>query len=274
MRALVAALALAAAVLAATWLLQRRLIYFPLGPGPGRAEDLLPGAENVELRTADGLTLGAWYVRAQAPRATVLVLPGNAGNRAHRAPLAHELARRGFSVLLVDYRGYGGNPGRPSERGLYVDARAALDFLLGRPEVDRGRIVYFGESLGAAVALELAVERPPAALVLRSPFTSLAEIGRLHYPFLPVRLLLRDRYPSIERVGRLRCPLLVLAGEQDTVVPAEDSRRLFSAAPPGLARLLLVPRADHNDRELLVGESLLAAIEELWCATGLETCEV
>ena len=273
-RGLVAALALAAAVLAAIWLFQRRLIYFPLGPAPGRVEDVLPGAEEVELRTADGLSLAAWYLRARSPRATVLVLPGNAGHRAYRAPLAHELARRGFSVLLVDYRGYGGNPGRPSEHGLYLDARAAQEFLIGRPEVDGERLVYFGESLGAAVALELAVERPPAALVLRSPFTSLAEIGRLHYPFLPVRLLLRDRYPSIERVGGLRCPLLVVAGEHDGVVPADDSRRLLSAARPGLARWRLVPRADHNDRELLVGESLLASIEELWCATGLETCEV
>ena len=274
MRWLAAALALVAAALAATWLLQRRLIYFPLGPGPGRVEDELPGAEAVELRTADGLALAAWYLRARAPRATVLVLPGNAGHRAFRAPLALELARRGFSVLLVDYRGYGGNPGRPSERGLYLDARAAQEFLLGRPEVDRSRIVYFGESLGAAVALELAVERPPAALVLRSPFTSLAAIGRLHYPFLPVRLLLRDRFPSIERVGRLSCPLLIVAGEQDRVVPANDSQRLFSAAPPALARWRLVPRADHNDPELLVGESLLGAVEELWCATALETCEV
>jgi fermentation-respiration switch protein FrsA (DUF1100 family) len=274
MRVLGAVLALAAAVLAATWLLQRRLIYFPLGPAPGPVEDALPGAEEVELRTADGLSLAAWYLRSPAPRATVLVLPGNAGHRGYRAPLAQELVRRGFSVLLVDYRGYGGNPGRPSERGLYLDARAARDFLLGRSEVDRERIVYFGESLGAAVALELAVEHRPAALVLRSPFTSLAEVGRLHYPLLPVGLLLRDRYPSIERVGRLRCPLLVVAGERDSVVPAEDSRRLFSAAPPGLARWVLVPGVDHNHGELLVGESLLAGIEELWCATGFDRCEV
>jgi hypothetical protein len=189
----------------------------------------------------------------------VLVCNGNGGNRSLRAPLAAALARAGLAVLLFDYRGYAANPGQPTEAGLAADARAALAYLAARPEVDPARLVYFGESLGAAVALRLAVERPPAALVLRSPFASLAEIGRLHYPWLPVSLLLADRYDSLGRVGGLAAPLLVVAGERDRIVPASHSRRLFDAAPQP-KRFVLLPGADHNDLDLLVGPRLLAEV--------------
>ena len=131
-------------------------------------------------------------------------------------------------MLLFDYRGYGGNSGRPSENGLAADARAAQAWLAAQPDVER--VVYFGESLGAAVAIGLAVERPPAALVLRSPFTSLADVGAVHYPWLPVRRLLLDRYPSIERIGSLSAPLMVIAGDRDDIVPESLSKRLYDAA--------------------------------------------
>ncbi len=147
-----------------------------------------------------------------------------------RAALAVALNRMGLSVLLFDYRGYGGNPGRPSEEGLAADARAAQAWLAAQPEVDPDRIAYFGESLGAAVAVGLAVQRPPAALVLRSPFTSLADVGAVHYPWLPVRRLLLDRYPSIERIASVHAPLLVIAGDRDDIVPLSLSRRLYDAA--------------------------------------------
>jgi uncharacterized protein len=189
----------------------------------------------------------------------VLVCNGNAGNRSLRAALAAALSRMGLAVLLFDYRGYGGNPGHPSEEGLAADARAAQAYLAGRAEVDPDRLVYFGESLGAAVALRLAVERPPAALVLRSPFASLAEVGRRHYPLVPVSLLLRDRYDSAARAGRLAAPLLVVAGGRDRIVPAGHSRRLFAAAPQP-KRLVVLDGADHNDHDLLAGPRLLAEL--------------
>src|SRR6266498_56128 len=244
-------------MVALAWLFQRRLIYLPT---PGRvppAAAILHAAQDVAFDTADGLRLAGWFVPAAGQgRATVLVLNGNAGNRAARAPLAAELSRAGLSVLLVDYRGYGDNPGSPSESGLLADARAARAYLAARGDVDLTRLVYFGESLGAAVAVRLAIERPPMALVLRSPFTSLADIGRVHYPFLPVRLLLRDRYASIEQVGGLRCPVLVVAGDRDGIVPWEQSRRLAEAIPEP-KRFVLVPGADHNDLELLAGRRLI-----------------
>jgi fermentation-respiration switch protein FrsA (DUF1100 family) len=253
-----AILATALVVLALAWLFQRRLIYLPSAGRVPPAAELLPGGEDITFETADGLRLEGSFVPAATghSRATVLVLNGNGGNRVARVLLAAQLSRAGLSVLLVDYRGYGGNPGHPSERGLVADARAARAYLATRDDVDPDRLVYFGESLGAAVAVQLAVEQPPMALVLRSPFLSLAEVGRIHYPFLPVGLLLRDRYASIEQVGGLRCPVLVVAAAGDEIVPWRQSRRL-AAEIPEPKRFVLIPGADHNSLELLAGERMI-----------------
>ncbi len=251
----------ASGVLAFIWSQQRRLIYFP-SPGPvPHASSVLPAGRDVVVETPDGMRLGAWYF----PRASggsgpaVLVCNGNAGDRSMRAGLAVALNRMGLSVLLFDYRGYGGNPGRPSEQGLAADAGAAREWLAGQADVDPKRIAYFGESLGAAVAVALAVQRAPAALVLRSPFTSLADVGAVHYPWLPVRRLLLDRYPSVERIASVDAPVLVIAGSGDDIVPAALSERLVEAAGEP-KRYVVVPGVGHNDPELLDGRELLDAI--------------
>jgi uncharacterized protein len=245
------------------WGLQRRLVYFPDdGPVPAAAA-VLPGARDVVLETSDGLRLGAWFLPgrdAEAP--AVLVANGNGGHRGLRAPLAAALAGRGLAVLLFDYRGYGGNPGSPSEEGLARDVRAARAHLLENAGVPPGRLLYFGESLGAAVVTELATEHPPAGLVLRSPFVDLAAVGAAHYPFLPVRALLRDRYPVAERVAAIRVPTTVVLGGADSIVPPAQSRAVATAAA-GLHRLVEVPGADHNDRVLLDGDALVDAVVEL-----------
>jgi hypothetical protein len=246
------------------WFGQRGLIYFPRGDVPLPAAAGLPRAEGVTFETQDGLTLGGWFVPAGAPATgyTVLVFNGNGGHRGYRADLAAQLSARGLAVLLFDYRGYGGNPGLPSEEGFARDARAALGYLARQPDVDATRIVFFGESIGAAVAVRLALEYPPAALILRSPFSSLTEMGLHHYPFLPVRWFLRDRYPSIDRIGRITSPLLVVAGDADRVVPVEDSRALYDAAPHP-KRFVIVPGADHNDEALMAGPELVRAVVEM-----------
>jgi len=250
-----------AVVLALIWTMQRRLIYFPSSGVPTPNEIGLSDVEPVTFETIDGLSLNGWFFAASGPlpRITVLVFNGNAGNRAHRGPLAAALHRHGLQVLLVDYRGYGGNAGTPSENGLALDGRAARAYLAGRRDVDRSRLVYFGESLGTAVAVRLAAEYPPAALVLRSPFTSMSDLGQHHYPFLPVRRLLRDRFAAIDQIRRIRIPLLVIAGGHDRIVPIENSRRLYDAAIAP-KRLLVLPDADHNDSELLAGDEMIEAM--------------
>jgi uncharacterized protein len=264
-QAVLAAVVVLLAAVGLLWSQQRRLIYLPAPRAVPPAATVLPGAEEVSFPTEDGLRLDGWFVPAAATSRgkgrgpAVLVCNGNGGNRSLRAPLAAALARAGLAVLLFDYRGYAANPGRPTEPGLAADARAAVAYLAAQPEVDPARLVYFGESLGAAVALRLAVERPPAALVLRSPFGSLAEVGRRHYPWLPVSLLLADRYDAAGRAGRLAAPLLVVAGGRDRIVPPAHSRRLFEAAPEP-KRFVLLPGADHNDLDLLAGPRLLAEV--------------
>ncbi len=244
------------------WTLQRKLVFLPDAGPTLSAADAVPGARDVTLRTSDGLELAGWHLPAPTPEAaTVLVAPGNGGNRGMRAPLARALADAGLGVLLFDYRGYAGNPGSPSEEGLARDVRAARAFLLeegARPD----RLVYFGESLGAAVVTGLAVEHPPAGLVLRSPFVDLAAAGSVHYPFLPVRLLLRDRFPVAELVARVQAPTVVVLGTADSIVPPAQSRAVAAAAAQ-LHRLVEVAGADHNDAVLLDGEQLVAAVLEL-----------
>jgi len=169
---------------AVVWLCQRRLIYFPRSQDVPPVASVLLGAEEISFDTPDGLRLSGWFAPSTATvaGATVLVFNGNAGDRSFRAPLAAALNQAGLSVLLFDYRGYGRNPGSPSEKGLVTDARTARAYAAARDKVDAGRLVYFGESLGAAVAVALALEHPPAALVLRSPFTSLTDMGRQVLP--------------------------------------------------------------------------------------------
>jgi alpha-beta hydrolase superfamily lysophospholipase len=247
------------------WALQRHLIYLPATARVPPAASVLPGAEDVTLKTSDGLRLGAWMVPPQGPHrgVTVLVAGGNAGDRSARAPLAAALAAKGLAVLLFDYRGYGGNPGSPSEEGLARDAGAAQRYLVEERGVPPDRLLYYGESLGSAVVTRLATQHPPpAGLVLRSPFVDLASVGQVHYPFLPVKALLRDRYPLTEQLATVRVPVTVVYGDDDSVVPPDQSRAVAASAPT-LKALVQVPGADHNDRSLLDGRRLVNAVVAL-----------
>ena len=190
-----------ASILLIFWATQQELIYMP-SPDVGEPSAAgVPAAERVALSTRDGLRLHGWFVPPSAPArgGVVIVFNGNAGNRAHRADLARGLrrARSGDAAGRLPrlWRQSGlavrrGARPRRDRRARYVDSRR---------DVDRQRIVYFGESLGSGVAVRLALTHPPAALVLRSPFTSLADAARYHFPYLPVGLLLRDRYASATR---------------------------------------------------------------------------
>ena len=264
-RVLLVVLLLIGAVMGTLWAVQRQLIYYPDRAQVRPAGEVIPGARDVTLHTDDGLELGAWFIPAQGDRhlslpMAVLVAPGNGGNREGRAGLAEELSSRGLAVLLMDYRGYGGNPGSPTEEGLAADAFAATEALqaLGYPPE---RTIYFGESLGTGVVAALHLQRPPAGMVLRSPFTELAAVGAHHYPFLPVRLLLRDRFPVVEHLSSSDVPVTVIYGDHDTVVPSELSERVADAAS-ALAERVVIPGANHND-PVMFGPQVAEAVARL-----------
>lgn len=219
------------ALLILLFVAQRSILYVPDTRAPSLAEAGLQGVmDAVETRSVDGLPLLAWYRQAPSDGAPMLVyFHGNAGHIGHRADRLGPYVDAGFGVLLVEYRGYGGNPGRPTEEGLYADARAALDFL-ERQDVAPDRMVFYGESLGTAVAVQMAAERGCAATVLEAPFTSIAAVAQSRYWMFPVRRLVRDKFDSLTKIGDLRCPLFVMHGDRDGVVPIRYGRELFAAA--------------------------------------------
>ena len=248
------------AVIVGAWVLltaalvvaQRQLIYLP-----DRDLALPPSDVAVTMvETVDGIVHEVWTMPADGlAMARVVVFNGNAGNKGHRLTLARNLAAEGMEVLLFDYRGYGDTAGTPSEEGLMRDATAVARIAF---ETDLP-VVFMGESLGAGPATALAVQAEPDGLVLRSPFTSLRDMARTHYPFVPT-VLLRDRYPVEETVSRLEVPVLVILGTGDSIVPPELSRRVFQAVG-GPRSLVEMDGLDHNDPGLSAGEDLAHVIK-------------
>ena len=241
-------------------LIERYFLYFPeqhLVTTPSQFD--LP-YEEVYFGGRDGTRLHGWFVPGREP-VTLLWFHGNAGNISHRLEnikLLNELV--GVSIFILDYRGYGLSEGRPSEKGFYLDAEAALAHLNSRQEVDQGKIVYFGRSLGAAVAVELAVHQSPWALILESPFPSVPEMARRLYPFLPLWPLLRDRYDSLGKIARVHVPLLVLHGDRDEVIPFDAGRKLFDAALEP-KEFYAIQGAGHNDTYIIGGRDYFVALE-------------
>ena len=236
-------------------LLEKRLIYFPYRTIEVTPKELGLRYEDARLVTEDGVTLHGWFLPIEGSRFTVLVCHGNAGNISHRldrAILMH--AKLKTDVFLFDYRGYGLSQGAPDEEGTYRDARAAHRYLSTGRGVAPSNLVIFGESLGAAVALQLALEVPARALVLESPFTSIGDMARGTVPFLPLGLLLRTKYDNLAKIGGLRMPLLVLHGDRDHTVPFAQGQRLFEAAPDP-KWFFPIRGAGHNDTYLIGGEA-------------------
>jgi fermentation-respiration switch protein FrsA (DUF1100 family) len=222
------------------------LLYFPSRTIEQTPADAGLAFRDLTFATEDGERLHGWWIpRRAGALGHVLLCHGNAGNIGDRLLHAAVLTAAGFDVLLFDYRGYGHSSGTPGEQGTYRDARAARACLLRQAEVEPARVLYLGESLGGAVALELAVAHPPPGLVLLSAFTSVREMARQHYRLVPAALV-PDAYPSLRLIATLRAPLLVVHGEDDAIVPVEHGRALFGAAPDP-KRLRIVPGIGHND---------------------------
>ncbi|HET7291119.1 MAG TPA: alpha/beta hydrolase [Vicinamibacteria bacterium] len=265
-------LAFALALLGLTVLMlafERSLIYFPDRALPFSPRGLGLRFEEARLRAEDGVSLDAWHLPFEGARFTFLVCNGNAGNMAYRLDRARLIQSRiGASVLLFDYRGYGRSEGRPDEAGTYKDARAAYAFLVERKGLLPEAVILFGESLGAAVATQLALERPAAALILESPFTSIPDMARAAYPFLPpVGPLIRTRYETLAKVPLLRLPVLVLHGDRDEIVPFAQGRRVFEAAPEPKS-FFAIPDAGHNDTYLAGGDAYWSALDVFLSGLG------
>ncbi|MBF6174356.1 alpha/beta hydrolase [Nocardia blacklockiae] len=209
--------------------------------------------EDLYFTAADGVRLNGWFVRAARPIGHILFAHGNAGNIGDRSPVLALLAAAGFDVLVFDYRGYGRSAGRPSERGVYLDARAARAALLERTGVDRDRVLYLGKSLGGAVMIELATEFPPAGLILMSTFTGLRDAARAVYPLLP-KPVVPNAFPSLRRIRSLRVPTLVMHGDNDDLLPVRMGRALYEAAAQPKS-LKIYPGAGHNDLIMIPGWS-------------------
>jgi fermentation-respiration switch protein FrsA (DUF1100 family) len=228
------------------WCFQRQLLYHPnVNIKPPQSYNLHSFKE-VQLYAADKTALQAWHHPSKDGFPTILFFHGNAGHLGDRAEFLNSLSQAGFGIFALSYRGFGGSKGSPSEEGLYQDARAAIEYARTNLKLSADKIILYGESLGTGVAIQMVIEFPTLALILQSPYTCISDRGQERYPFVPVSLLLKDRFDSLSKISNIRSPLLILHGEEDKVVPIEDGRILFAAAPfPKKA--IYFPHKDHSD---------------------------
>lgn len=259
---LVALLLVALVLLVGLWTqLERLFVFFPTSELRYTPDQVGLDYEDVYFTTEDGQRLNGWFV-AGSTDITWLWFHGNGGNMGHRVEEMALIHRQlGVNLFIFDYRGYGRSGGKPSEQGIYRDARAALDYLQGRSDVVPEKIVYFGRSLGAAVAVQLASTSPPLGLALVAPFTSLGDMARVAYPRLPLGWLVSNRYNSLARLPQVHRPLLILHGDQDETVPLSHSQKLLQSANPPKC-LQILPGAGHNDTYLAAGSAYWDALRE------------
>ena len=256
-------------LVALMFVLQRSLLYPGAKERPSRASYQAGDYREVTTRTEDGLELHHWYLEPSGEgRPVVVVFHGNGGHYGHRAAKYRALAEAGFGLFLASYRGYGGNPGRPSEDGLSADARSVLQWLSDEG-VPSSRLVIYGESLGSAVAVRMAAEEELGALVLEAPMSSIAEVAQSHYWYLPARWLLLDKWNSMARIDKVAEPILVVHGGRDGVVPQRFGRKLFAAAHEPKEALWLEAGGHNNLWEFAeVRQEVLKFLESQLPVTG------
>ena len=217
---------------------QRSLMYFPDTAHTPPAQAGLPQADETTLTTSDGQRIVAWHVAPHSGKPVIVYFHGNGGSLRDRAERFRKLIKAGLGLVAIDYRGYGGSSGSPSERGLIADGEAAYAFAAAR--YPARQLALWGESLGAGVAVALAAAKPVGRVILEAPFTSAAAVAARHYWFLPVGLLMKDQFRSDERIGKVTAPVLILHGMQDQVIPFAMGERLFelTKAPKHIVRFL------------------------------------
>lgn len=245
------------------FLAQRDMMYAPGYDKPLLKSTGIIGIEEIAVKTADGLTLFGWYKAPQDGRPTILWFHGNASNVGWTAVSAIPYIKQGYGVLLAEYRGYATNPGKPTEEGLYKDARAFMGWLLNEKKTPESSIILFGESLGSGPATQLAMEHPTVqALVLEAPFSSAQDVAQKRYPFMPVGLMLKDKYDNLSKIREIRSRLIVVHGGKDRVVPYVFGERLFNAAPEPKS-MVTIDAADHNNlAEFDVADKVISLLAE------------
>ena len=234
------------ALVALLYLTQRSLMYFPDPRRLNPADAGLQGAEEAMLQSADGVRVSVWHVPARESMPVVIYFQGNGGGLNLRAERFSKLTADGTGLVALNYRGYGGSGGKPSEAGIILDAKAAYDFAAER--YGAGRIVLWGESLGTGVAVALAAEHPVARVILESPYSSIADVAAAIYWFVPVRLLLSDSFRSDLRIAKVTVPVLVVHGERDNIIRIGFAERLYEMIR-GPKQFIRLPNAGHNDHD-------------------------
>lgn len=249
-----------AALIALLLIFQPRFVFIPSRRLAATPDEWQLPYEEVALVTSDGVRLSGWFIPVEGATTTILLLHGNAGNISHRRHSLEVYYRLGYNCLIIDYRGYGASEGRPGEQGTYLDAQAAWDYLVNERKIAAERIVIFGRSLGGAVAVWLAAQVQPQALVVESTFTSISDMAAKMLPFLPMRWLCRIKYDSLALIDRIKCPLLVIHSPDDEIIPFEQGRRLYEAAKEPKAFYEL--SGAHNEGFVLEGSKYSSALKE------------
>jgi len=246
-------------ILGYVYFFQNRFIYYPTDDFAVFPAQVGLVCEDVWIDVTPTEKINGWYIGGWPDKRTVLFLHGNGGNIGHRLPHLQFLQSLGVSVLIIDYRGYGRSKGKPSEENFYADASASYQWLISTKEVGPDRIILFGESIGGAVAADLAAKSPCAGLILESSFTSIRDMARRVFPFLPTGLLLRSEYNTLEKLDRLTCPVLVTHSPEDEIVPFDMGEKLYAAAKPPKRFVQL--HGTHNDRDYLDQPDYRQAVE-------------
>jgi uncharacterized protein len=245
-----------ALLLMTTHILERMFIYFPEQEMAGDPAQLGLQYLDVHATTRDGVSVHGWFVPQAGARHTLLIFHGNAGNISHRLHWMQMLHELGVHVMIIDYRGYGRSEGRPFEKGLYFDARAAYDWWLKERAADKSKLILVGESLGGAVCIDLAAEVPVDGIIIQSTFTNAWDMAKTMMPLGLLQPLTGARFDSAAKIGKIRCPKLFIHGDQDEIVPFRLSRMLYEMAPPPKT-FYSVPGAGHNDLLWVAGPAYL-----------------
>ena len=232
-------------VVAAMFFLQDKLIFEPNTNKPDVTQTSLPALDEKYITTSDGIDLLVWHYTGEKDKPTVLYFQGNAGNLETQARIVNPIMRAGYTVIMVEFRGFGGNLGSPSEMGLYEDARAGIKYAksLGLQE---NQLILYGRSLGTSIVTKMATEIEAKGIILQAPFTSIPDVGALQYPFLPVRYLATQQFDSFSRIKEITEPLFIFHGDGDVTVPPFLTKKLFEAANEP-KQLVTFPGGGHSN---------------------------